>query len=53
MGLCMLRGWGSYEVVEEIDPVEYFGIEQPSEEDMQAYAEEWMRDLADEARDDE
>jgi hypothetical protein len=42
---------GSYEVVEEIDPAEYFGIEQPSEEDMEAYAEQWMRDLADESRD--
>ena len=42
---------GSYEIVEEIDPAEYFGIEQPSEEAMQAYAERYMRDLAAEAQD--
>jgi hypothetical protein len=40
---------GNHEIVEEVDPAEYFGIEQPSEEDMQAYAEQWMRDLAYEA----
>jgi hypothetical protein len=42
---------GSYEILEEIDPANYFGIEQPSEEDMQAYAERWMRDMAAEAQD--
>ena len=40
---------GNYEAVEEIDPAEYFGIEQPSEAAMQAYAEEYMRELAEDA----
>jgi hypothetical protein len=42
---------GNHEIVEQVDPAEYFGIEQPSEEEMQAYAEQWMRDLASEADD--
>jgi hypothetical protein len=37
---------GSYEIMEEIDPAKYFGIEQPSEDAIQNYAEEWMRDMA-------
>jgi hypothetical protein len=40
---------GNHELLEEIDPAEYFGLEQPSDEDMQAYAEEWLRDRAEES----
>jgi transcription elongation factor Elf1 len=37
---------GNREVIEEVDPAEFFGIEQPSDEDMQRYAEKYMADLA-------
>ncbi len=37
---------GSHEIVAEIDPAEYFGLERPSQEDMVAFAEEYMSDMA-------
>lgn len=37
---------GNYTVMENVDPAEYFGIEQPTEADFEAYVDQWLKDQA-------
>jgi predicted RNA-binding Zn-ribbon protein involved in translation (DUF1610 family) len=40
---------GNYTVMENMDPAEYFGIEQATEADFEAYVDQWLKDQAAEA----